>query len=106
MCYWGGRPTEDWMFSTAYAEDANWNDAFWKHDRFNKLLKAARAELDEKKRRDMYVDMQRIVRDEGGTPCPVFASILSAASKKLAHGPVAGNWEFDGMRLTERWWFA
>jgi ABC-type transport system substrate-binding protein len=47
MCYWSGRATADWMFSTAYAEGSAWNDTFWKHERFNKLLKEARAELNE-----------------------------------------------------------
>lgn len=105
-CYWQGRPTEDWMFSTVYAADANWNDAFWKHDRFNRLLKEARAELDESKRRDMYVEMQRIVRDEGATVIPIFAQDLHAATTKLKYKNVAANWEFDGMRIGERWWFA
>jgi peptide/nickel transport system substrate-binding protein len=104
--FWGGRPTEDWMFSTAYAEDASWNDTFWKNKRFNELLVAARAELDEKKRRDMYVEMQRIVRDDGGVVVPMFASDLSAATDKIKHGPLAVNWELDGFRCAERWWFA
>src|SRR5690606_6346253 len=43
QCYWGGRPTADWMFTQAYAADANWNDTFWKHQRFNELLVQARA---------------------------------------------------------------
>ena len=106
MCYWSGRPTADWMFSIAYTEDANWNDAKWKHPRFNQLIKAARAELDQKKRREMYVECQQIVRDEGATPCPAFAMQLSAATKKLAFENPAANWEFDGMRIAERWWFA
>ena len=50
MCYWNGRTTIDWMFSTAYSGDAKWNDAHWKNERFDKLLKEARVELDEKKR--------------------------------------------------------
>jgi len=104
--FWGGRPTEDWMFSTAYAEDASWNDTFWKNKRFNELLIAARAELDEKKRRDMYVEMQQIVRDDGGVVIPMFASDLSAATDKIKHGPLAVNWELDGFRCAERWWFA
>ena len=106
-CYWSGRATEDWMFSTAYAADAKWNDTFWKHERFNKLLKAARAELDEAKRREMYRECQKIVRDEGGVVIPIFADWVEASSTKLRHGKkVAGNWELDGQKLTERWWFA
>lgn len=106
LCFWSGRVTEDWMFSTAYAADAGWNDTFWKHDRFNELLKAARAELDNAKRREMYVEMQRIVRDEGGVVVPMFAADLAAASDKLRFENVAADWEMDGMRAPERWWFA
>ncbi|HSS64722.1 MAG TPA: ABC transporter substrate-binding protein, partial [Gammaproteobacteria bacterium] len=36
--YWGGRATEDWMFSIAYATGAPWNDTHWEHARFNELL--------------------------------------------------------------------
>ena len=105
QCYWSGRPTADWMFSIAYAAKANWNDAKWNHPKFNELLKAARAELDNKKRRELYVECQRIVRDEGATVVPAFALQLSAASKKMGFKNVAANWEFDGLRVAERWWF-
>ncbi len=106
QCYWSGRATADWMFSTAYTADANWNDTLWKHPKFNQLVKEARAELNEKKRREMYVECQRIVRDEGATAVPAFALQLSAASKKVAFKNPAANWEFDGFRLAERWWLA
>ncbi|MBW1699139.1 MAG: ABC transporter substrate-binding protein [Deltaproteobacteria bacterium] len=103
--FWGGRPTEDMMFSTAYAADAAWNDTFWKNPRFNELLVAARAELDEKKRRQMYVEMQALVRDDGGVVVPMFAADLSAATDKIGHGKLGVNWELDGFRCAERWWF-
>lgn len=105
MCYWGGRVSEDMMFTTAYAAGANWNDTYWEHERFNKLLVEARAELDEAKRREMYVEMQTIVHNEGGVIVPMFAQYVAAASDKLAHGEIAGNMGTDGMRLHERWWF-
>lgn len=105
-CFWSGRPTSDWMFSTAYAEGAAWNDSFWKHDRFNKLLKEARAMLDPKKRREMYVEMQKIVRDEGGVIVPMYADYVAAASKKIQFKNIAGNWPLDGHKNAERWWFA
>ncbi len=106
MCYWGGRATEDWMFSTAYSDGAPWNDTFWKHERFNKLLKQARAELDDAKRRVLYVEMQLIVRDEGGVVVPIFNNYVYAMSKKVAHGELAANWDLDGLKGLERWWFA
>ncbi len=105
MSFWGGRVTVDWMFATAYAEDANWNETFWKNDRFNKLLMEARAELDDTKRREMYFEMQRIVRDDGGALIPMFSNYVEAATKKLQIRNPAGNWELDGLRCTERWWF-
>jgi peptide/nickel transport system substrate-binding protein len=54
----------------------------------------------------MYVECQKIVRDEGATPIPMFSLQLSAASKKVAFKNPAANWEFDGFRLAERWWMA
>ncbi|MCP4744674.1 MAG: ABC transporter substrate-binding protein [Desulfobacteraceae bacterium] len=103
--FWGGRPTEDMMFSTGYAKGAAWNDTFWDHKRFNKLLLDARSELDDKKRRSMYAQMQKLVRDEGGAVVPMFSADLSAASKKVGHDKLAVNWELDGFRAPERWWF-
>ncbi len=103
--FWGGRVTEDMMFTTAYAADAPWNDTHWDNPRFNELLVAARSELDNKKRADMYAEMQGIVRDDGGVVVPAFATDLAAATDKIAHGPLAVNWEIDGLRGPDRWWF-
>jgi peptide/nickel transport system substrate-binding protein len=104
--FWSGRLTSDWMFSVAFAADAGWNESFWKNDRFNKLLKEARAELNEAKRREMYGEMLKIVRNDGGVIIPMFAADLTAVSKKIKNEHVAADWEMDGMRAHERWWFA
>ena len=106
MSYWNGRPTADWMFSTAYADDAAWNDAFWKHPKFNELLKAARSETDQKKRAEMYAEMQQIQADDGGNVVIMFNNYVSANSDKVAHGDLAANWDIDGMKIASRWWFA
>ena len=106
-CYWSGRPTENWIFSQIYAADASWNDTFWKHDRFNDLLLQGRAELDTAKRREIYVEMQRIVHNEGGVCLPLFQSDLMAYTDKLAVPEVVGNnLDLDGHKNAERWWFA
>ena len=44
--------------------------------------------------------------DDGGQIVLVFNNLLGAYSTKLAHGEIAPNWEFDGLRIAERWWFA
>ena len=103
--YWYGRPTEDWMFSLAYDSTAPWNCSHFKNARFDKLLKEARTELDQKKHRQIYAEMQKIVRDEGAAVIPAFMNDLHAATKKLKFENVAGNVEFDGMKIAERWWF-
>ena len=103
---WSGRQTEDWMFSTAYAAGVAWNDTHWNHERFNKLLVEARAELDENKRRELYREMQLIVRDEGGVVVPIYDERPFAMSNKVQHGPMWGNWDMDGRRFVERWWFS
>ena len=103
---WNGRATEDWMFSTAYAANAPSNAMKWSHERFNQLLLEARAELDKAKRREMYVEMQRICRDEGGAIVPLFMSFLHVVSDKLGmEDKLAANHPFDGLRAAERWWF-
>ncbi len=104
--YWSGRETEDWMFTVGYAAGGSWNESRWAHPKFNMLLKAARAELDENKARDIYWEMQQICSDEGGSVIPLFVDHLIGHSDKLAHGKIAGNWDLDGYRCIEKWWFA
>ena len=90
----------------AYAADAKQNDTMWKHPKFNQLLIAARAELDDAKRKAMYVEMQSIVSNEGGVVIPMFSNNVEAISSKIRYESLAGNWELDGERCSERWWFA
>jgi peptide/nickel transport system substrate-binding protein len=108
MCwsFWYGRPTEDWMFSLVYAGSANWNESYWKNARFDNLLKEARSELNEVKRRDMYGEMQKIVHDEGSSIIPIFSNFVYVASSKLRYNTIASNSMYDGRRIHERWWFA
>ncbi len=107
MCYWGGRPTADWMFTTEFAAGGAWNDTHWENEKFQKLLVAARAELDKHKRQEMYRDMQAMVRDESGDAVLMLANYVGAFSSKLHHPPKIGNYmALDDMRAMERWWFA
>ncbi len=95
--YWGGRATQDAMFSTAYLSSADWNDTRFFNERFDQLLIAARGELDEAKRKAMYRDMSVIVRDEGGLICPMYNNFIDATSERIAGwGPSKG---FDLMNF-------
>ncbi len=103
--YWSGRPTEDWMFTQGYSAESNWNETYWKNDRFNELLVAARAEVDDDKRRSMYYEMQAICRDDCGSVIHAFSNHISAYRSNVGvPDQIAGNWEFDGYKLIERWW--
>jgi peptide/nickel transport system substrate-binding protein len=82
--YWGGRPTQDQMFTTAYLSTADWNDTRFQNPQFDQLLIAARAELDQAKRTQMYADMGAMVRDEGGLVCPMFNDFVDAISDRVA----------------------
>jgi len=70
--YWGGRPVQDQMYSTAYLSTADWNDTAFKDAKFDELMVAARGELDQAKRKGMYSEMANILRDTGGLICPMF----------------------------------
>ncbi|MBU3740477.1 MAG: peptide ABC transporter substrate-binding protein, partial [Rhodoferax sp.] len=107
MCYWAGRPTEDWMFSQVYAKGAAYNDTHWVNDRFNALLVQARSELDAAKRDEMYGEMQTLVSEDGGVIIPMFANNVHARSTRVAHAASMGkNLGMDGWKPIERWWFA
>jgi peptide/nickel transport system substrate-binding protein len=106
MSYWNGRATADWMFSTAYADDSPWNESSWKYPKFNDLLKAARAEMDDAKRAARYTEMQQILHDDGGALVLMFDNYVSAHSTKVTHGDLNSNADHDGGKIFERWWMA
>ena len=106
--YWSGRLVEDAMFSTEYLTGQPWNDSHFSHQRFDELVVAARAELDENKRREMYYETQQILRDEGGVIIPMFSNYVSATNKKVQQmdGGWAADYDLDGYMGPQRWWFA
>jgi peptide/nickel transport system substrate-binding protein len=109
--YWGGRPTEDWMFTSGYTSETEWNDTAWRDteasERFNDLVVEARGELDEARRAELYAECQRLIHDDGGAIVPMFANYISGLGPNVAHPEeVAANWDLDGHKNHERWWFA
>ncbi|HMA15251.1 MAG: ABC transporter substrate-binding protein [Bacteroidota bacterium] len=102
--YWGGRPTQDQMYTTAYYSKADWNDTRFLRPDFDKLLLDARAELDQAKRKDMYREMAVMVRDEGGLILPMFNDFINAMTKNV-QGYVhdIGNDMSNGYAATRVW---
>ena len=104
--YWGGRPTADQMLTIAYKSDAPWNDTFWKNPQFDKLLLAARVELDQSKRKEMYGQMQGMISDTGGALIPLFIDYLEAGSNRV-HGMKPNPlFDFMGERIGEKVWLS
>ena len=102
---WGARPVPDMIFATAYTGD--WNESEFSNETFSQLMVAARSELDEAKRAQMYSDMQVILRDQGGSVIPFFRNFVYARRADVQHGKgVASNWSLDGYKAIERWWKA
>ena len=102
--YWGGRPTQDQMYSTAYLSSADWNDTRFLRPDFDTLLLQARAELDQGKRKDLYREMALMVRDEGGLILPMFNDYVNATTSKVSgyvHDP--GNDMSNGYVATRLW---
>lgn len=104
--YWGGRPTQDGMYSTAYYSKADWNDTRFMREDFDKLLFQARGELDETKRADLYQQMALMVRDEGGLILPMFNDFIDAHSDKVMGWVVDSNMEFSNLTAPTRVWLA
>lgn len=104
---WGARPTPDAIFSLVYQSGVPWNEGRWSNERFDELLFAAKAELDEARRTEMYTEMSRIVSDDSPVIIPIFVNRIGGRRDNVMHTEqIASNWELDGARSYHRWWFA
>ena len=102
--YWVGRPTQDQQYSTAYLSTAKWNETRFLRPDFDKLVNAARAELDNDKRKAMYRDMAVMVRDEGGAIIPVYNDWIDAVSNSVGgYEPHPAGELMGGMALSACW---
>ncbi|MFT7593055.1 MAG: peptide/nickel transport system substrate-binding protein [Paracoccaceae bacterium] len=102
--YWGGRPVQDQMYTTAYQSTAEWNDTQFKRPDFDALLLEAKAETDQAKRKAIYSKMAYMVRDEGGLILPMFNDFVDAVSDKVGgyeNHPLGGL--MDDFALSRCW---
>jgi len=102
--YWGGRATQDQMYSTAYITGADWNDSRFLNPKFDQLVVGARAELNTAKRKAIYRDMAVMVKDEGGALIPMFNDVVEAIGPKVGGWLKNPNGELmSGMAPSECW---
>jgi len=104
--YWGGRPVQDQMYSTAYLSSADWNDTRFKDADFDALLLQARAELDQTKRKALYTQMAMKLRDEGGLICPMFNDYVEGVSDQVEGWVSDPTGELMGGIASHRVWLA
>ncbi|MBX3569806.1 MAG: ABC transporter substrate-binding protein [Rhizobiaceae bacterium] len=104
LSYWGGRATQNQMYSTAYLSNADWNDTRFKRPDFDRMVLAARGELDTEKRKAIYRDLAVIMRDEGGLIVPFFNDYIDAVNDKVQGWKGHPEGELmDGYALAECW---
>jgi peptide/nickel transport system substrate-binding protein len=104
--YWGGRPVQDQMYSTAYLSTADWNDTKFRNPAFDATLIAARAELDPAKRKAMYAELANVLRDEGGLILPMFNDFVSGVRSEVAGWVTDPNGELMNGRAQVKCWLA
>lgn len=104
--YWGGRPTQDQMYTVAYFSTADWNDTHWRRPKFDKLLLEARAELDKKRRKEIYTQMATMLRNQGGVIVPMFNDFVDASTKKLEGVVTDPTFETGNFLWSCRTWLA
>ncbi len=104
--YWGGRPVQDQMWSTAYLSTADWNDTKYKNPKLDEMILAARGETDVAKRTELYAEIGKLVHDDGGTICPMFNDFVDANTDKIAGTIKDPNYEQMGGWLSAKTWFA
>ena len=80
---WNMRPTANVMMTLAYSSDAPWNESHWNNERFDKLLVEVRAVHDPLRKQEMYCELQRLIRDEGGQLIPCHINYVDAVHKKV-----------------------
>lgn len=103
---WGGRASPNQIFEEAYWSDGLFNESFWKNERFDDLLTKASVEPSFEARREIFVELQRIIHNDGGSVIPVFQNFTFGISDSLHVGPSVGStYPFDNYKNVERWAF-
>jgi len=71
------------------------------------VVQAAKAELNDTLRAEMYRDMAVLARDEGGTLIPYYPNFVYARRSNVTRGEsLSPAWQMDGYRYASRWSFA
>ena len=103
---WFSRASVDQQLSQTFLSDASWNDTNWRRPEFDKIIEAARIELDEAKRKELYAQAQHLIADDGGMVCYAVGDYLDGYSKKLQGAAPHPRFEMCDQKVAEKCWFA
>jgi len=87
---WGERPA-DQALNEAFHSSADWNETGYADPEFDRLLAAARAELDFDARRALYVKAQEHLARTSGTLIPFHVTQLVVLSNRVTHFAAVPN---------------
>ena len=101
---WNMRPTAYVMMELAFGPGAPWNESHWNSERMGVLLASARAETDAAKRKDMFCEMQGLIRAESGTTIPFHTNYVDGAGDHVKGLPRVPLAELGGAEWPEFAW--
>jgi peptide/nickel transport system substrate-binding protein len=103
--YWGNRPTIDNQLTSTFKANTAWNDTHFNNPEFEKLLVAARVELDQVKRAQMYARCQELISQNAGMVCFAVQDYIDAHTTKLQGLTISGRYDLADDRIAEKGWF-
>lgn len=104
--YWGRRLSADQTFTQVYGSGSDWNDSDWRVPAFDKLVEAARVELDETKRKEQYFECQEMIAEDGGMVCFAITDYLDGYSSKVMGVQPHARYDMNDNRIASKGWFA
>jgi peptide/nickel transport system substrate-binding protein len=104
--YWARRLSADQTFTQVYGSGSDWNDSDWRVPAFDKLVEAARVELDEEKRKAQYFECQEMIAEDGGMVCFGITDYLDGYSSKVMGTEAHARYDMNDLRIAEKGWFA
>lgn len=101
---WANRPTADALLSLVFTSQSSWNESAWHVPAFDAMVKAARGEPDEARRKQIYHDIQVMLVDQGSEIIPLYADALDGCSSKIKGFTSVPGMPLSGNRAAEKVW--
>jgi len=91
---WGHRPSPMTFFELAYVSDAVWPEGHYNNPELDQLVKEAKSEPDDEKRKETFREIQNLMVEDGPVLISYFHSMNFATQQHIEYH-VTNNWHFD-----------